>query len=336
MDLSNVKHVILSGGTGSRLWPLSRKSCPKQYLEIFEGKSLFQLCIERNKFLNKTGIVVGNLCNYEVSRNIINKIEGANYQEIVEVFPRNTAPAIAFAAMASDPESILLVTPSDHLIEDPIAYQKAVEKAVELASDNLLVTFGITPSHPETGYGYIQVENGIVKRFKEKPKIESARIFLEMGDHFWNSGMFCFKAEVLLNELEFYKPELFKQLTNAFNHSINGFIQESDNLSIDSISIDYAIMENSEKLVMVEGDFKWSDLGSFEALSDYLCDHRAIEEDEFGNVYIGKTRHASFLGVTNMIFVETPDAFLIMDRSSSQSVKGLFEQFERENPNLVN
>lgn len=336
MSPSKVTHVILSGGTGSRLWPLSRKSCPKQYLEIFDGKSLFELCLERNRFLSGKGIVVGSLGNFELSRKTFAKMGIDPYQEIVEALPKNTAPAIAFAALSSDPDDILLITPSDHLVQDQITYERAVENAMKLASIDLLVTFGITPTRPETGYGYIQVEDGIVKRFKEKPSIESAMTYLEMGDHFWNSGMFCFKAGLFLRELEFFQPDLFHQVQVAFENSKDGFIQQSDNELIDSLSVDYAVMEHSKKLVMVEGDFKWSDLGSFEALSDYLCETHQVEEDEYGNVYIGKSRHASFLGVSNMIFVETPDAFLILNRSDCQKVKNLFEQFETENPSLVN
>ena len=336
MSMSNITHVILSGGTGSRLWPLSRKSCPKQYLEIFEGKSLFQLCLERNKFLQGNRIVVGSEGNYKLSRSIFEKSGIDDFLEIIESVPKNTAPAIAFAALSSHPEDILLVTPSDQLVLDELAYRLAVQKAISHAERDFLVTFGITPTAPETGYGYIQVEDGLVKRFKEKPSLESARTYLQMGDHFWNSGMFCFKAGVFLKELEFFQPEVFEQVVHAFNQADSGFIPKSVNEQIKSISVDYAVMEHSKKLIMVEGDFKWSDLGSFESLSDYLKQRNEIHEDEHGNVYIGKSRHASFLGVNNMIFVETPDAFLILNKAECQNVKSLFELYEVENPSLVN
>ncbi len=335
MNTFKINHVILSGGVGSRLWPLSRKSCPKQYLEIFSGQSLFELCVERNSFLKAQRIVVGNRDNFQLSRNILSKIGVKNYKEIIEAVPKNTAPAIAFAACISDPEDILLVTPSDHLIGNKQRYQKAVLEAVNLAQEGKLVTFGITPNAPETGYGYIQAEGQRVIKFKEKPSIDFARLFIEAGNHFWNSGMFCFKAKTFLEELAKFQPEVLEKTREALAGSNDGFIDEVLNAQIPSISIDYALMEKSDMIAMVEGSFDWSDLGSFDSLSEQLSASESIQKDEGGNLSIGSSRHVSFVGVSNTIFVETADAFLILDKSSSQDVKQVFERLEKEQPNLI-
>jgi len=330
-----VKHVILSGGVGSRLWPLSRKTKPKQYLDLFSGKSLFQLCVERNDFLNPELIVVGNSENYQLSRDILTRLRLENYIEVIEAMPKNTAPAIAFAALMSDPDDILLVTPSDHLIENEEFYHGSVYKAIELAKNNKLVTFGIIPTRADTAYGYIEANGEDVVRFREKPAKELAEEFLANGNFLWNSGMFCFKASAFLTELNKYEPDMLDAVKNAIGLMKDGFLDKDSNSLIPSISVDYAVMEKSENIAVVQSEFRWSDMGSFDALADHLAEKKELKLDENGNFAIGCNRFISFVGVSNVILVETPDAILVLDKDSSQDVKFLFEKLDREDSILL-
>ncbi|MGQ7947217.1 sugar phosphate nucleotidyltransferase [Flavobacterium sp. WC2509] len=176
MAISTITHVVLTGGIGSRLWPLSRKSLPKQYLELFDGQSLFEKTVARNENFSSKMIVVGNIDNYKMSNTIMSKFNKP-FTHIVEAVPRNTAAAIAFAAFASEPEDILLITPSDHVIEGSDLYDTALQQAIALASKDYLVTFGIKPTKPETGYGYIEFEYENVIAFHEKPNLETATTY---------------------------------------------------------------------------------------------------------------------------------------------------------------
>lgn len=330
-----IKHVVLSGGVGSRLWPLSRKTKPKQYLDLFAGKSLFQLCVERNQFLDPELIVVGNGENYNLSRAIFQRLGIGEYREIIEALPKNTAPAIAFAALLSSPEDILVVTPSDHLIEDESNYQKCIQRAVQLAQEDKLVTFGIKPTRPESAYGYIESNGEEVIGFREKPSKELAKEFLLKGNFLWNSGMFCFKAGTFLAELDKYQPEMMTAIRVAVGEMVDGKLKKGTNSLIPGNSVDYAVMEKSENIAVVQSDFRWSDMGSFDALADHLAEKKELELDTNGNFTIGSNRFVSFVGVSNVILVETPDAVLVLDKGSSQDVKGLFEKLDKEDSVLV-
>ena len=259
----SIYNVILSGGVGSRLWPLSRKSHPKQYLPLFDNKSLFELTIQRNRPIADKLMVIGNRDNDHLSQEVLDKLD-VEYLKIVEAVPRNTAAAIAFAALAVDDDDILIVTPSDHLIEDMEAYQVAMKKAIDLAQNDFIVTFGIHPTRPETGYGYIEHKGDKVLSFREKPNHITAQDFIEQGNFLWNSGMFCFKAKVLLKELKKFEKEIYEQSKIAWEASNNGELDEALSLEIPSNSIDYAVMERSKKIKVVPAKFVWNDLGSFE------------------------------------------------------------------------
>lgn len=330
---NTITHVILTGGVGSRLWPLSRKSQPKQYLEIFNNKSLFEMTLNRNSEFSDKVMVVGNVDNCHLSRMIIEK-SGTEYIDIIEATPRNTAAAIAFAAFASQPDDILMVTPSDHIIENEVIYMEAVNDAILKAEQGNIVTFGIKPSKPEMGYGYIEFEEDNVLAFHEKPTIEKAVEFLQKDNFYWNSGMFCFKAKVFLEELEKFEPEVFKQSKLAWESNENGLLNLELSLKIPSISVDYAVMERSKKIKVVPSLFEWSDLGSFESVYDYLIKigHPA---DEHGNIVIGTEIHTSFIGLENCIFVHTPDAFLILQKEKSQDVKKIYQHLEAMQSNLL-
>ncbi|RZS98489.1 mannose-1-phosphate guanylyltransferase [Cecembia calidifontis] len=327
-------NVILSGGVGSRLWPLSRKSRPKQYLPIFEGETLFQKTALRNKTFCDELLVVGNKDNYQLSRTDLEKAGIAHYREIIEACPRNTAAAITFAALACEPEDILFVTPSDQLIQDGEAYEQAVNRGILLAKEGFIVTFGLQPTRPETGYGYIEAVGEDVKSFREKPDLATAKRFLEQGNFYWNSGMFCFQAGVFLDELAKYEPNVYLKTFNAFRQMNGSFLDEDLSMEIPSISVDYGVMERTEKIKVVPSQFQWSDMGSFESIYDYLTE-KGYPKDDLGNLVIGTDKHTEFTGLSNTILIETDDVILVLRKENSQDVKKIYERLEKEKPGLV-
>jgi mannose-1-phosphate guanylyltransferase len=331
---NSIIHVILTGGVGSRLWPLSRKSRPKQYLEIFDGKSLFEMTVERNSHLADKVMVVGNADNHHLSEKVLNKTH-TQYLNIVEATPRNTAAAIAFAAFAANQDDILIVTPSDHIIDGMIDYNISIENAVSKAKDGYIVTFGIIPTKPETGYGYIEAQGDNVVSFREKPNETTAKEFMARGNFLWNSGMFCFKAGVLLEELKKFQPEVYEKSKAVWEANTNGFLDFDLSMEIPSISIDYAVMEHSKKIKVVPASFSWSDLGSFEAVYEYLLSGNH-PVDQYGNMVIGCEKHTTFLGLRNTIFVYTDTANLILQKENSQDVKDIYSALERQNSMLLN
>jgi mannose-1-phosphate guanylyltransferase len=323
---SNVTLVVLSGGVGSRLWPLSRKSQPKQYLELFDGQSLFEKTVARNADATNQLIVVGNIENYQMSNAVMTKFD-TSFTHIVEATPRNTAAAIAFAAFSSQPEDVLLITPSDHVIEGSDLYTKSVQQAIALAYQEYLVTFGIQPTKPETGYGYIEFEGENVIAFHEKPNLAIATTYLNSGNYFWNSGLFCFKAGLFLSELEKQEPEVYRTSKIAWEANQNGFLDLALSLQIPSISVDYAVMERSENIKVVPTGFDWSDLGSFESVYDYLV-QKGHPVDANGNMVIGSEMHTTFVGMHSCLFIHTPDAIMILQKEHSQAVKEVYQNLE--------
>jgi len=331
---NSIIHVILTGGVGSRLWPLSRKSQPKQYLEIFENKSLFEMTVERNSHLANKVMVVGNIDNHHLSGKVMDKTQTA-YVNIVEATPRNTAAAIAFAAFAANPDDILIVTPSDHIIDKMENYNQAISEAISKAEEGYIVTFGIIPTKPETGYGYIESKGDKVLSFREKPNETTAKEFIAKGNFLWNSGMFCFKAGVLLAELKQFQPDVYEKSKAVWEASKDGFLDLDLSLVIPSISIDYAVMERSKKIKVVPASFSWSDLGSFESVYEYLAS-KSHPVDKDGNMVIGCDKHTVFLGLKNTIFVYTDSANLILQKENSQDVKDIYNELERQNSSLLN
>lgn len=332
--MNSITNVILTGGVGSRLWPLSRKSHPKQYLEIFDGQSLFEMTLGRNKDIIDKVMVVGNLDNNHLSKKVFEK-SNTPYIDIIESTPRNTAAAIAIAAFASDPDDILLITPSDHVIKGLHQYENALKEAVLKANENYIVTFGIQPTKPETGYGYIEHSGDNILSFREKPNKTMAVDFINKGNFLWNSGMFCFKASVILEELKKWAPEVYEKSKVAWEANINGILDLELSLDIPSISIDYAVLEISKKIKVVISEFTWSDLGSFEAVYDYLVE-AGHPIDENGNMVIGTDNYTAFLGLKNTIFVSTDTANLILQKENSQDVKNIYNSLEKQNSELLN
>jgi len=337
-------NIILCGGSGTRLWPISRTLMPKQFVKFFDNKSLFELTVERNAKVCDNQLIVSNTEQYFLALDQIesnSKLNIKNSKFLLEPIGRNTAPAIALACLALDKEEIVLVTPSDHLIKDETEYAKVLLQAKELASKDNLVTFGITPSFAEIGFGYIEADGLSVKAFHEKPDFETATKYLEAGNYYWNSGMFCFKAGVFLDELEKYSPKIYEASKIAFdNKKIQNStlrIQHSHMEAIPDESIDYAVMEKSNKVKVVASNINWSDVGSFDALYEELpkdengntLNDKHISIDSKNNLIQGKNKYIATIDVEDLIIVDTGDALLVSKKGSSQKVKQVVAELKK-------
>ena len=358
-------NIILCGGSGTRLWPISRTLMPKQFVKLFDDKSLFQLTVERNSKVCKSQFIVSNTEQYFLALDQLDELGKTNNKYLLEPVGRNTAPAIALACMQLDYDEIVLVTPSDHLIKDEKEYEKVLKKAKEFAKDNKLVTFGITPTFAETGFGYIEakLENDEslmmnVECFKEKPNLELAQSYIDENTklsiqnlplkYLWNSGMFCFKAGVFLDELEKYSAEIYNTCKTAFdNKKIDNSalrIQHSHMEAIPDDSIDYAVMEKSDIVKVIPSNIAWSDVGSFDALYEELPkdkngntkNDKHISIDSKNNLVYGSDRIIASIDVEDLIIIDTGDALLISKKGSSQKVKKVVEKLKLQNSNLPN
>lgn len=345
-------NIILCGGSGTRLWPISRTLMPKQFVKFFSEKSLFQLTVERNSKICDNQFIVSNTEQYFLAQDQLEELNRTNNKYLLEPIGKNTAPAIALACMAMDKDELVLVTPSDHLIKDEDAYAKALNKAQELAKKNDLVTFGVTPSFAETGFGYIETNRewesdsevlGFdVLRFHEKPDLQTAQGYIKINSQsstnnsqlfLWNSGIFCFKTGVFLAELKKYSPEIYNSCQEAFNNkkiqNATLRIQHSYMDAIPNESIDYAVMEKSNRVKVVPSNIDWSDVGSFDALFDELpkdknnntLNEKHISIDSKNNLIYGQDKYIATIDVEDLIIVDTGDALLISKKGSSQKVK---------------
>ncbi|DAB28936.1 MAG TPA: mannose-1-phosphate guanylyltransferase/mannose-6-phosphate isomerase [Sulfurimonas sp. UBA12504] len=347
-------NIILCGGNGTRLWPISRTLMPKQFVKLFDNKSLFQLTVERNSKICESQFIVSNAEQYFLALDQLEEMDCftafAMTQYLLEPVGRNTAPAIALACFALDPQEIVLVTPSDHLIKNETEYQKVIAKAKELANQNNLVTFGIKPTFAETGFGYIEAmssDTQTVKAFHEKPDFDTATKYLNAGNYYWNSGMFMFKAGVFLEELKKYSSEIYTLSLEAFNNASKDElirIKHEDMLNIPEDSIDYAVMEKSSKVKVVPSDIAWSDVGSFDALYDELPkdedgnteNPNHISIDSKNNLIYGHERTIATIDIEDCIIVDTGDALLISKKGSSQKVKKVVEKLKEAKSELHN
>ena len=264
-----IKTVILAGGSGTRLWPLSRTEYPKQFIPLFDNDSLFQLTVERNKPFTNQFIVVTNESQFFLVSDQA-KTTHCRFHYILEPIGRNTAPAIALAALSLESDDIMLITPSDHFIKNQSAYQVLIKEGQLLAKKNQLVTFGIQPKYAATGYGYIEANGISVLSFKEKPDEKTAGDYVKKGNFFWNSGMFMFKAGVFLSELEQFAPEIFTAAQTAYQQRLTEQNLATTRIPLEAMtripsnSFDYAVLEHSKNIAVIKGDIGWSDLGSFD------------------------------------------------------------------------
>ncbi|MDF1877999.1 mannose-1-phosphate guanylyltransferase/mannose-6-phosphate isomerase, partial [Sulfurimonas sp. SAG-AH-194-L11] len=334
-------NIILCGGNGTRLWPISRTLMPKQFVKLFDSKSLFQLTVQRNSKVCDSQFIVSNIEQYFLALDQLEELSQTNNKYLLEPVGRNTAPAIALACMALDKEEMVLVTPSDHLIKDEKEYAKVLESAKTLACEDNLVTFGITPTFAEVGFGYIEsAKDNVVKAFHEKPDLQTATSYLKAGNYYWNSGMFMFKAGVFLEELKKYSPEVYKTSLKAFNNASQSDmirIKHEDMMSIPEDSIDYAVMEKSSIVKVIPSNIDWSDVGSFDALFKELpkdennntCNDKHISIDSKNNLIYGHDKYIVTIDVEDLIIVDTGDALLISKKGSSQKVKQVVSELKK-------
>ena len=319
---------------------------PKQFVKLFDNQSLFQLTVERNSKNCDTQYIVSNAEQYFLALDQLEEIDKTNNKYLLEPVGRNTAPAIALACLDLPFDEIVLVTPSDHLIKDENEYVKVLAQAKELASEDNLVTFGITPQFAETGFGYIESDGLNVKAFHEKPNEETAEEYVKQGNYYWNSGMFCFKAGVFLDELKAYSPKIYETSKLAYENAKNdGIVRitHDDMSNIPEDSIDYAVMEKSTKVKVIPSDISWSDVGSFDALYEELpkdtngntANPNHISIDSKNNLIYGSERKIATVDIEDTIIVDTGDALLISRKGSSQKVKQVVSQI-RETTQLHN
>lgn len=341
-------NLILCGGSGTRLWPISRSLMPKQFARLFDGASLFQRTVKTNSRVCDAQYIVSNAEQYFLAKDQLEEVGANNTSFLLEPVGRNTAPAIALACLSLMPDDVVLVSPSDHVIRKADAYEECLRKAETLAKSGALVTFGITPTGPETGYGYIEADGENVKRFVEKPDLETAKKYVESGRFFWNSGIFCFMVSTFLEELGRHSPDILAAARVAFanskkeNHDSLIRVQHDDMLNIPSNSIDYAVMEKSSKVKVVPSDIGWSDLGAFDSL------YGEYEHDENGNnknakhlsigsknsLVLGAQRQICTIDLDRMLIVDTPDALLVAPLSSSQKVKKVVDELKARGSDL--
>ncbi len=333
-----VRPVILSGGAGTRLWPLSTESRPKQFLGLL-GETLFELTLRRLEGIEglAPATVVTRREHLEQVTEASRATGVAVDTVIVEPVGRNTAPAVIAAALVADPTDVLIVLPSDHVISDLPRFRSAISDAIGLAGDGYLVTFGATPTRPETGYGYIEAGPSVgsgfeVTRFKEKPGAEEAERLHADGRHHWNSGMFVFTAASLLAEGRTSSADIVSGVEAALPEKREGSIVLGQSFAeVASLSIDHAILEKTSRAVVIPIDVGWSDVGSWQSLWEQS------DRDAFGNVLSGdvvarevtnsylhsSSRTVAVAGVDGLVVVETPDAVLVIPKDRSQLVKDL-------------
>lgn len=340
-----MKAIILAGGSGSRLWPLSREMYPKQLLSVDKNNSLLQGTFKRlNKIISAKDILaITNIKHLSDVKLQLNKVDKAA-QVLAEPLAKNTAPAIAcsleYFRQNSSEDDIVIIVPSDHLVKNTEAFCDTIKEGEKLAQKGYIVTFGIKPTYPETGYGYIKTSSPLdcgfnVEKFVEKPDLETANKYLADGNYYWNGGIFMAKISVLLEEFRALAPDIYNNLPKLDMKNSNK-IEYSIYETMPSISIDYAIMEKSSNIALVKLKSDWNDLGSWQSLYDVK------EKDENGNVLTGKVVvdnvKNSFIysqkelvavsGLENVIIVETEDAIMACRKDSSQDVKKLFEKLK--------
>jgi mannose-1-phosphate guanylyltransferase / mannose-6-phosphate isomerase len=351
--------VIISGGAGTRLWPVSREARPKPFMKVSDGMTLLQSTYLRSVALPdaKWIVTVTNREYYFQSKEqleaISDSMNAAEVSFILEPAGRNTAAAIGMSAlMVRDrygPEAVLMILPADHLIANGAAFVDVVKTAFVAARDGSIITFGVNPNAPETGYGYIECLGACrhgkicdVKRFVEKPDLERAKSFIAAGNYLWNSGMFCFRADTILDALKKYVPEDFDKIRESWRLTTDGpsnssgamYVEDEVFQKVTSISIDYAVIEKAANVKVIPSDIGWSDIGSWRSISDLMAPdtsgNKVIGETvlvETRNTYVqGDQRLIATVGVDNLIVVDTPDALLVGHRDKMQLVKDVVDR----------
>ncbi|NBF03697.1 mannose-1-phosphate guanylyltransferase/mannose-6-phosphate isomerase [Pseudomonas sp. Fl5BN2] len=357
--MSTLIPCIIAGGAGTRLWPVSREAMPKPFMRLPDGESLLQKTFVRATALKDVGRLL-TVTNREVFFRTLDDYRQLNKTHIdldfiLEPFGRNTAPAIAAAALHVSrlygEDAQLLVLPADHLIKDVQAFAAAVDSARQLAEQGWLVTFGIVPTHAETGFGYIEkgqalnTESFQVSRFVEKPDAATAQAYVEGGQHLWNGGMFCMRADAILQEMRELVPDVVTAVQQCLElshrkegkHELQVELDGGSFAQAEDISIDYAVMERSNKVAVVPCQLGWSDIGSWQAVRELApadehgnqCNGETVLHD-VSNCYIDSRRRlVGGVGLNNLIIIDTPDALLVADGNRSQDVKLIAQELKR-------
>jgi mannose-1-phosphate guanylyltransferase len=340
--------VVLSGGSGTRLWPMSREERPKQFLPLTSDRTMFELTLDRVADAERfaSPMIVANARHADL---IERQLGTTPATLLLEPLARNTAPAIALAALAANPGDPLLVMPSDHVIADVAAFMSAIETALPLVERGWLATFGITPDAPETGYGYIRMGEEVapgafrVDRFVEKPDRATAEAMLAQGDHVWNGGIFLFRADAYLRALGQFAPAMLDATRAAFEGAAREgqrILPDADAFAASPAdSIDYAVMEKADRVAVVPVSMGWSDIGSWDAL--YAIDQDAAGDCHAGDVIAIDTTNCllrsdgiriAAVGVSDLIVVASGDSVLILPRGQSQDVKRVVEALKAQKP----
>jgi mannose-1-phosphate guanylyltransferase len=355
----NFVPVIMSGGVGSRLWPVSRETHPKPFMALPDGQNLIQKTFLRASGLDDVSEVL-TVTNRELffkTEDEYQKVgsEQTKLRYVLEPFGRNTSAAVAAAALelneAYGPDTLMLVLAADHLIQNEAAFSAAVNKAKQLAAEGWLVTFGIEPQYPETGFGYIEADkaNALegghrVARFVEKPELETAKQYLEAGNYYWNSGMFCFPVGLVIDELREHAPEVLQAVTKTLGQSRKSEGKGFQSLALDpdqfanvpDISIDYALMERSSKVAVVPCDIGWSDIGSWNAMSELTapdaegnrCEGEVLLHESRNNYVYSPDRLTALVGLENILVIDTPDAIMVAHKDHAQDVKHIVKKLK--------
>ncbi len=346
----NITSVIMAGGTGSRLWPMSRALHPKQFLKLTSSYSMLQETVNRTLPFTHSNIVICNEDHRFLAAEQLREIDQLQ-QIILEPVGRNTAPAIALAAFQlqkQDKDAMMLVLAADHVIKDSAAFEQSVKQAIVAAQQGKMVTFGIVPTHAETGYGYIKrgdnsFDGFTVSQFVEKPNLETAQQYLDSGDYYWNSGMFLFKASQYLDELKLFRPDIYQACEAAMADVSADLdfvrINQQQFEQCPSESIDYAVMEKTANAVVIPLDAQWSDVGAWSALWDIsnkdqnnnVLQGDVLTHNSTNSYFNAEHKLIAAVGVDNIVVIETKDAVLVAHKDNVQDVKAIVEQLKASN-----